>query len=204
MYLYDFDFNLKISISTQIKIQQIVADSKDHSKYVFMKSDKSPSIHVFNSNLFSFVGIINFNKYYRNILMVYDETILLQNYSDGNISVYKIDLMKTIHENFIKSKFVCHINPLKPHLFRNPYLLPCVQSACLDCIHSYYNLYTRKFQCNFGMCQAEHVLSDKLIKHDHKLSESIKDNTRDLIKSMINYGNNIERREGLNIYFQSG
>jgi hypothetical protein len=82
---------------------------------------------------------------------------------EGNYLIYKINL-KTALNNLNDSKYICKINPLKPHLYQDPYLLPCGNSACLDCIDKHFNIYLNELVCNFESCQKSHRLTQELKK----------------------------------------
>ena len=43
------------------------------------------------------------------------------------------------------------------------YVLPCGNTACLTCIYTNFNIYTRKLKCCFD-CQSEHYLTQNLNK----------------------------------------
>jgi hypothetical protein len=45
-------------------------------------------------------------------------------------------------ENCFEYNAFCKLNPFKnPHLLSNPHVLPCGNSACLECIYQQYNLF---------------------------------------------------------------
>ena len=108
--------------------------------------------------------------------------------------IYKFSLNKSIKTSVMEPKFVCDLNPIKPHLLKNPYLLPCGKSACLDCIYENYNTFLQVFKCYNQKCQENHQISNKL-KEDIEKSESIKQNTKNIIYSLIKNGNNLVDKE---------
>ncbi len=56
---------------------------------------------------------------------------------------------------------LCKLNPFKkPHLLSNPYLLPCGNSACLECIYQQYNLFQRLLKCQ--LCNEEHKIPKQM------------------------------------------
>ena len=204
IYFYDSSLTLQVTVNHPFgnsiknfdsgnKIQ-IIADGTKNSKYAYVLLQDSNIVHVLDTNLFLFVRKINFEISIRKILIVYNEMIILQD-GDVNIYTYKIHLKRKIFENSINSEYICKFNPLNPHLYSNPYILPCGHSACLDCIYDNYNLHLRKLNCDFDECHENHVLSDKLVKKNFNLSESIEKNNEELICSMIKFGNSICRNE---------
>lgn len=60
--------------------------------------------------------------------------------------------------------FICKLNKFNYHMCRNPYLLPCGNIACLECVYDNYNLHVNKFQCNFEDCKIMHELNEKIEK----------------------------------------
>ena len=67
--------------------------------------------------------------------------------------------------NKIDNKFICKNNPTKPHLYLNPFFLPCKNTACLECIYSNFNIFKNLFKCNFDSCNEEHILNNMLEKN---------------------------------------
>jgi hypothetical protein len=208
IYIYDFSLKLVASISHPFRESvnriQIIADTKKISKYAFIKSNYLSIIHILDTNSFSFVGMIDLKISIHDIISICNEKIILLD-TKGITHVYKIEFRKKILEKIIDSKYICQINPLKPHLFKQDiYILPCGQSACLDCIFDNYNLLLRKFTCNSESCKENHALSDKSLKKNLELSNLVEQNIPNFISSIINFGNSICRdKEGLkfNIFY---
>ena len=88
--------------------------------------------------------------------------------------------------NNIESKYICKLNKhlMLPHLYSNPYLLPCGNSACLGCIHLNYNLYKKTVKCNFENCVEEHKLTQQL-ERDCNLISTINQNCKELSKCLL-------------------
>jgi hypothetical protein len=88
---------------------------------------------------------------------------------------------------FPDSSAYCKINPFKQaHLLSNPYLLPCGDSACLDCIFNHYNIFKRIFIC--PMCKKEHNLKFNQLKasnFDLLFNQDVCTTISDKLKSSI-------------------
>ena len=65
----------------------------------------------------------------------------------------------------IDSRFMCKINPSKPHVYFNPYFLPCGNSACIECICDNFNIFRNFFKCCFENCKEEHRIINRLEKN---------------------------------------
>jgi hypothetical protein len=122
IYIYDFSLKLVASISHPFRGSEnhikIISDTKKISKYVFIKSEYPHIIHILDTNSYSFVGIIDFKISIQEIISICNEKIILLD-TKRITRVYKIGLRKKILEKIIDSKYICQINPLKPHLFKH-------------------------------------------------------------------------------------
>ena len=62
---------------------------------------------------------------------------------------------------FLDSDAFCKLNLYKkPHILLNPYLLPCGNAACLQCIYKQYNLHKHTLKCE--ACNEVHRLPQML------------------------------------------
>ena len=179
LLIFDLSYNYLASIAMSSSIQQIFIDSKKQSNFIFINTQSR--IEIFNTNTFSLVGFIETPPLCM-LKMIHNEKLYFSD-SNEHLLIYKTNFKKL--ENFIDMKYMCKINPLRPHLYSNPYLLPCGNSVCLDCIYDNYNIYKRIFTCNFESCQGEHKLIQQELKENLKLKEMIHKELNGLVGSII-------------------
>ena len=174
LYIYDLKFNHLTSIQTE----SIIGSMFDHLNYLFLQT--SSNILIFDSNSFNFVSYIDIPFHF---IRFSDEKLI---FSDLNefIFVYTINLGKKNRNSIFNQNFICKINKFQPHLFSNPYLLPCNNSACLDCIYEHYNIHLNLFKCTFDSCNAWHKLPYEM-KKDLELNEKINENSHEILKDII-------------------
>ena len=160
----------------------------NNSQYVVLEQMQAKALHdilVFDTNSFSIIGFIRTR--YR-VKIVLNNKIILCDDGKGVYFVYKIEIAKGNFSilNNIDLKYICKSNQYlkSPHLYSNPYLLPCGNSVCLDCIHLNYNLHKSTIKCNFENCNAEHVLTEPLEKYTDMIN-LIKKNSNKLTESLI-------------------
>ena len=154
---------------------------------VFYK--KSQEFLLIDLKSYSIINSIK-TQSFKIILILNDKIVFSDNYF--NYFIYKIETKNNNLNKIIDSKYICNFNSnLKlPHLYLNPYLLPCGNSACLNCIYMNYNLYKETIKCNFKNCNQEHILYKKLIKND-ELSENMKNNCQEILKCLIDEEKNL-------------
>ena len=70
------------------------------------------------SNSFSCDAFIDITKEFRRIVFIYNRTMLVH-VDESLYLIYKISLDKVIEKSLIEPKFICNLNPIKPHLFKN-------------------------------------------------------------------------------------
>ena len=139
--------------------------------------------YVFNTKTFSFIGTIN-PRYRKELKAVSDGTIYHSFYRNQQL-ILKYNLKKL--QNFIiNPEYICKINPFKPHLYKNPYLLPCGNSICFNCVFQNFNTYLNEFMCNFETCQQVHEFKE--IKKNLELNEMISNSVQEILRSMIDKG----------------
>ncbi len=107
----------------------------------------------------------------------------------GNFFIYNLKIGKNLPEYLI-DKYTCKLNTFDNHLYKDPFLLPCGNSACNVCIFNHVNFQTGIFKCNFQSCQQIHKLPNRLNK-DLVLIEEMKTNIEKILERMIQYGNNL-------------
>jgi hypothetical protein len=113
--------------------------------------------------------------------------------SANNYLFYKLKLR--YKNNYVESEYLCKINPFNQHIYCNPYLLPCKNSACFSCINTNYNLVHKNIQCNFETCQQIHDLP-KTLERDYQKNDLIDQNLIELLKNIISYGNKMVNSKG--------
>ena len=188
LIILDYDFKFKSSMYIENNWdnypRSLVYDSENESNLIFI--DKCNRYIIFDLNTFSTVGY--FSSDLRLLSVKGDKMIFLNR--NGRFSIQKICFNNVSHKQLItvNRQFVCKINQLKEHLFLNPYLLPCGNSACFDCICSNFNAYTRILKCNFDSCNKGHKLPREL-KFNFKLNQLIKDDSYKIMKELLETGN---------------
>jgi hypothetical protein len=187
IFIYNLSFNLVASIRKSMHIDRVFTDLK-LSPFILM--DRK----IFDTKTFSFIGFVETQT---SLITVFNDKMIFKD-REGNYLIYKINL-KTAQNNLIDSKYVCKINPLKPHLYQNPYLLPCGNSACLDCFYKHFNIYLNKFKCNFESCQKTHRLTQEF-KKDLSLNDIMTNGCQETLKNMIESGNSILSETGIYIF----
>ena len=185
IFIYDFSFNLVASFIKEV--DWWLLSNLRQTPYIFIGNDL-----IFDTKTFSFIGFFKTQTESR-LITAFKDKLIFKDFK-GNYLIYKIDL-KTAQNNLIDSKYICKINPLKPHLYQNPYLLPCGNSACLDCIYKHFNIYLNEFICNFESCQQSHRLTQDLNLNDIMISSC-----QNILKNMIEGGNFILSKKGIYIY----
>ena len=151
------------------KAQSFFIDEKTPN-YLYILDTSDKSLKVFNLS-FKYIGrikiesalewsedrvsgdIINGHLILFDNSSMFVQEIVYSSFNDQNSLNYD-------HNGF----YICKLNRSNHHMCRNPYLLPCGNIACLECIYDNYNLFLNKFQCNFDECGAEHELNGKLEK----------------------------------------
>ena len=175
------------TVVLESKIRSLKTDLKNPSTIVYILLDNS--IKIFNAKSLSIIGSIDM-PFNLDLRMIYENKLLFRN-CEGNFLTYKMSL-----ENLklsIDQKFTCKFNRFNPHLYKEPYLLPCGNSACLSCIYKNFNLHTQSIECDFDFCKEDHFLKLDL-KRDTELDILINTNIRLLMASMIDCGSSLSSR----------
>ena len=102
--------------------------------------------------------------------------------------IYTIRWRKNNESVSIDDEMLCKMNKNKSHLYSNPYLLECGNSACFDCIINSYNIVTGCFKCDFASCQQEHKLPREL-KSNNNFKILMAERCEIIFKEMISKGN---------------
>jgi hypothetical protein len=146
------------------------------------------AVEIFDTNSFTCIGSINMPPYL--LKMVHNEKMVFSDLKES-LFLYKINYSK----NLIDNRYLCKMKKLNPHLYSNPYLLPCGNSICLDCIYDSFNVHCRKFCCNFESCKEEHILSNYELKEDIELKKTMLENTDNLMRSFIDCINSLSSND---------
>ena len=154
------NLDIPLNYLSEIEILNIKYNIFHHStNYAFIQQknfinlDYCDYVCIFDKSSYSIVGVIKTDD---RLIACFEGNLLFSSY-DG----YKMHDIR--FPNFPDLSVYCKINPFKQtHLLSNPYLLPCGDSACLDCIYSHYNIFKRIFIC--PMCKQEHKLKFNQLK----------------------------------------
>ena len=148
----------KINLLKHLKFEsKIILNIQSDSNLVFVSTINN--IQIISIKSLNFIGLIETKK---KLLMVYNGFLLFEN--RNYFQIYKLDFKK----NQNNSIFVCNFNPFKnSHLYYDPYIIPCGQTVCLDCI--YENLDDENnLSCNF--CNEKHSILPQMLKKDHDIA----------------------------------
>ena len=121
---------------------------------ILQLKDKNKNIYIFDKSSYSIVNSFQTNN---KLIMVSGDELLFK--SRSCYLIQKFPLCKP--DKFPDFDVFCKLNPLKKtHLLTNSYLLPCGNSACLECIYQQYNLFKQTLMCQ--ICNQEHILPKEL------------------------------------------
>jgi hypothetical protein len=154
------DPNFQVNFISKIRIFQI--DYKIfhyNSKIAFFQEIKydrqNNDVYVFDKSSYSIIGVIQTN----NILtLIFGDKMIFKVFTHDKYE-YLVQKLPFINKSYSNdyNAFCKFKSPFKPpHLLSNPHLLPCGNSACLDCIYDNYNLFKRTFKCE--ICNQGHIL----------------------------------------------
>ena len=192
--IYDLLFLHKIA-SVKLPgyhIIEIFEDPKQENLAFFSSyGNFENKILIFDLKKFSFIGFL---KHPFDLLMVYDDKMVFKN-KNGNMSfIYKLHFEETKKFTLVNSEYLCKIDAL--HLYKNPFVLPCGNSACRECIYKKFNSYRKSFKCNFESCNEEHKVSHRFFEPDFKKVEMILSNFCEIFKCILNEGIFIQKARG--------
>ena len=196
IFILDLNFKKLGSISTTSMITYV---STDLIQSRFLLLETGNNLHIANLDNFSIICTIRhplgFGIMLNNRIAFYKEK---RHFT--YLHVYKV--ISNSSESMIEKKYICNLEPSRSHLFTNPYLLPCGNSACLMCIYRNCNIYTKTIKCNFETCKEAHsLLSDNVLKKDSLTSKMIDENCNEIMGSFIKNGNTLMNRIGLFLYY---
>ena len=198
--IYDSNgYNFLTKIETFNPIYSILTDQSQALNFL-VQTEKS-EILIYDTKSLTLIGTIN-SPFKLNMYL--NENIIFSDLS-GISFVNKLELQAKVST----SKYKCYLNTYQPHLFKNPYLLPCGNSACLDCIHENMNIYKNRFKCydhvqvsngnnNYiNTCnEQQHGLFMLKIDKNTKLDEAIKENSEEILTEMLMDGVEIINKTG--------
>ena len=178
---YSFIENAKTLLVSSLSNYLFVVDHQDFGSRVF--------IETFNLDTFEHISSVDVTNYLgansKNNTLIGDYLI---NISKDNQSVSILKAVFNVRNNnksiyCDNNKFLCKINPLRTHLLKNPYELPCGNISCIECIYSKFNIYTNKFTCGYNECKGEHFLNSDTFKK----STILESNLPKICQSQIDY-----------------
>ena len=158
-------------------------------------SGDTRTILILDLRSYTVISSINTTRTVKGILN--DKLILIDN--NGLIFFFKIEFKEdSCFSQNIDSKFICKVNKLirVPHLYVNPYLLPCGNSACVKCIYMTFNLHKNVFKCNFESCQEEHHLPQQL-EPNLKLNQMMNEHSLHFINFYIEIAKSLSHNKGM-------
>jgi hypothetical protein len=147
-----FNSDYPLNYSSEIKFFHI--DYKIfhyNSNIAFLQSKyKNRMVYIFDKLSYSIVDSFQSDKI---LILVSRDKMLFRSKSCYIIQNVPLSVKP---QKFLDCDAFCKLNPFKkPHLLSNPYLLPCGNSACLECINQKYNLFQRLLKCQ--ICNQEHI-----------------------------------------------
>ena len=153
IYIVDSNIELLKHLKFESKIQINIQFDSNH---VFVSTINNIQIISLKS-----LNVIGFIETKKNLLMVFKDYLLLE--TRNFFQIYKLDFKK----NRNSSIFLCNFNPFEnPHLYCDPYIIPCGQTVCLNCI--YENSDDEKhLSCYF--CNQKHSILPQSLKKNHEI-----------------------------------
>ena len=182
--IYDLSCNLLKEIDNELHLT-IFCDVVQ-PKFVFIKNSNN-SIKILSTIDFSVVGTFH---HIHECVLVRNKKIVFAKPCNSITAYLFYKLQVKNYNSFIDSQFMCKINPFNMHIYENPYLLPCQNSACVKCICNSFNKLEKTFKCNFVSCQKFHEISDKIVQ-DLKTADLIGRNTEKLLTELSSFGLNL-------------
>ena len=169
-------------------IKFVVVDSLKPS-YIYIQM-KRFLIAIYNIDTFS---VLSYIKNPNELCAVVNCKMIFTDKSN-RLLFYKINFEN--NENLVDERYICKMNKYNPHYFKDPYLLPCKNSACFKCILNNYNLHKNTIKCNFDSCLKEHKLPAKLDTDEKRARLMVKYNNV-LFEEMIEYSNKLLNATGM-------
>lgn len=192
VYVYDAELNFLTTFGQDnlLNASHICVDF-ENPMFIYVFESKN-TIKVFDSINFTYIGqteklVSNMQAYYENSFIISNNKIYLCiSRRDASLKVFNFNVCKNANilnqAYFNESEIFCHLNSNKVHLLNNPFILPCGNTACFECIFKQYNGYLDTFKC-FKSCNKNH----NLFKDSIKRSNIIEEKLNFICRKIINY-----------------
>jgi hypothetical protein len=159
-------------IETSNPVESIHSHLK-YSKILIIAAKNS--LEIINLNNLSLIDVFELPG---TLKMMFKEFFVITNDDRNHVFDYdQIFYGKIYINNSIKideEKFICKVNSFKPHLFYDPYILPCKNSACIECIYQNFNIHKQTFKCNYVKCKTYHNFNNHPLVPNLEISKMIK------------------------------
>ena len=180
-------FSLEMNNLMKLRTIAIIDSIHSHPIYSnFILISSLDSLQLINTNSFITFGFFELPGV---IKMIIDDDIIIVD-DDDNIYCGKI---RETQKTYLDPLYVCKLNPFSTHLYVNPYLLPCGNSACYNCICENFNIVKNTLKCNFDTCSQEHRYSS-IIKNSTligKMQNNFLNITQNLVLKISRELNNL-------------
>ena len=189
--IYDLLFFSQLA-SVKLPVSNIIEIFEDPKLdgFIFISTYEKfvNKILIFDLNAFSIIGFI---QHPYDLLMVLNKKLIFQNKDKTICFIYSMNFDEIKPLPRINSMYLCKVQSFyRPyHLYKDPHILPCGNSACLECIYRGFNAYKKSYKCLFDSCKDEHKIPPnfiKIIKPDIKMEQSIKINCRYIAECLVN------------------
>ena len=179
--IYDSNFKYLASLMFPYYILNVNEELTD-STIIYVETENR-RIFVFDLITFSSIGTIDFSSNRLDFWIVHNKNMVFREFSHKILVSFKIKFKKK--QPVSSNKFICTLDPYGHHLYKNPYLLPCNNRACLDCIYKHRSSNGIRIKCDFESCKNKHFINVMQLEPDLNFNELMKDNLEDLLKSML-------------------
>jgi hypothetical protein len=185
IFVYDSEVKLikKIEMPFEFCIHKLFSDPKIRN-YAFCIST-SNELRIFNTFNYKFYGL----KYVINKMgFQYEMFCVINKYLITGRDIFHVevhDIGLIIGESFDccnVNRYICKIASNRQHLLMDPYLLPCGNLACLECIYGNFDIYRNYFFC--FACNVEHNISNNEFKRSAIIEDNLKSICNDQIKTL--------------------
>ena len=177
-------YTCKMNYKTTLVVSNGAYFIHSHPKYTnYIIVVSKESFEIINTNNFKSIGLFEFNG---NCKMLIKDNFILD--VDKTNVIAKMELINP--EAYLHSKYTCKLEPFRPHLLKNPYLLPCGNSACFECIYECFYFDKLILKCNFQSCKNNHSFRNQFEKNT-EIENEIKNNLNFVARKMLDYGNDV-------------
>ena len=175
--IYDSNFKYLTSFVFPYKIENIHEELTD-SAIIYVET-VNRQMFVYDLITFLSIGTIDFSSNRLDFWIAHNKNMIFRGFS-LMLASYKIKFEKK--QPVSSNNFICTLDPYRHHLYKNPYLLPCNNKACLDCIYKHLSSDGIRIKCNFESCRNTHFINVMELESDLNFNELMKE---DLLKSML-------------------